>query len=214
MNKKEQILQAIEKAERLESKLTEECLKIGGFTSPRIRHLMNNLGAISTNYLECGVHRGSTFIAANYGNDMYGVAIDNFSEFEDGTVQKELIENLRMLKDDSYNLIVENCFSQGLLEGVCFNADTGKSIYLIPKNIDLYLYDSAHDYESQKKSVIHFYENLADESIFIADDADWADVFNGTLAGLQEIGCQYELISLLTGKDWHNGLVIYLIKKK
>ena len=56
------------------------CFNIGGYTSPCIRHLLNNLGALSTSYLEIGVHRGSTFCAAMSNNPhLFGVAVDRKS---------------------------------------------------------------------------------------------------------------------------------------
>ncbi len=64
------------------SKLTENLIdSIGGFISPNIRHLLNNIGAISTHYVDCGSHVGSSLVSTVYGNDNLksATAIENWS---------------------------------------------------------------------------------------------------------------------------------------
>src|SRR5689334_19416133 len=72
-------------ADARQSRLDRAAFQAKGFTSPKVRHLLNNLGHLDgLDYLEVGVHRGATFIATNYRNALSSaVAIDNWSEFDD-----------------------------------------------------------------------------------------------------------------------------------
>ena len=58
------------------------------------------------------MHRGATFIAANYGNRLSSaVAIDNWSEFDDdGAVKDEFLRHCAtLLRPDSYRFIEQDC---------------------------------------------------------------------------------------------------------
>ena len=81
---------SIERADQMTSKLDRAAFQARGFTSPKVRHLLNNLGSLDgLDYLEVGVHRGATFVAANYRNTLASAtAVDNWSEFaDDGKVK-------------------------------------------------------------------------------------------------------------------------------
>lgn len=201
MGKIEQVQECIEKAERLESKLVQDSPEwlIGGFTSPQIRHLLNNLGSISTSYLEIGVHRGSTFVSAMYGNLMEAVAIDNWSEFnEDNTVRDEFILNSKPFNSKSL-----------FIESDCFKLDASNF-----NDFDLYLYDGSHGYEEQKLGVTHFYKSMAEEFILCVDDSDWEQVIAGTIDGLKEVNANILFERRFTGfEGYHNGFYVSLIKK-
>lgn len=203
MGKIEQIKSAISDAATEQSKITEECFTIGGYTSSRIRHLMNSLGSISNNYLEIGVHRGSLFIATGYKNESLQLtAIDNWSELaEDGTVKDEFISNCTKFVNN-WNFFETDCFA---ITG------TPKEKY------DLYLYDGNHGYESQKKGVTYFKDSCANEFILVVDDFSWAEVKKGTYDGIKEANLEilYEQV-LWDGKeggDWWNGIGVFLLKK-
>lgn len=193
---------AITMAENKQSKLDDTVFRIGGFTSDRIRHLMNNLGWISKKYLEVGCHRGSTLIASFYNNNLQCVAFDNFSEFEDGTVETELRNNIRDFKGNVY-LYKADCFTTELQP-----EHTG---------FDLYLYDGAHDIEAQKKAFTHFKDVLADDAIICVDDYDWQAVKEGTLQGLRAIEHEFSLeyARVLPGDaGWHNGFALFWLQRK
>lgn len=204
MGEIEQIQDAIARADRKESKLPEEVFQIGGYTSDRVRCLLNNLGAISSNYLEIGLHRASTFVAANFDNNLISYAIDNFSELEDGTVEKECSDNLK-----KFNI---NCmfFNQD-----CFTVDRSQI-----NDIDFYLYDGNHSYESQKQALTYFIDCMADEFVLVVDDYNWEDVQKGTRDGIKEIGAEvlFEVHLDKPGLDpadgWWNGIYLALLKKK
>lgn len=204
MGKIELIKQAIEKAEREESKLDAEQLAIGGYTSPKIRHLLNNLGEIFQTrsiipiykYLEIGVHRGSTFVSALFDNNLPGVAIDNWSEFnEDGTVKAEFLKNIKPF-GEAVQFIEADCFTTSL-----------------PKNeYDMYLYDGGHGYEEQKMGITYFLPSMKDEFILCVDDYNWEQVEKGTQDGISECGLT-KLFEIKLTDGYHNGFYVALLKK-
>ena len=60
---------SIELGDQMKSKLDRAAFQARGFTSPKVRHLLNNLGSLDgLDYLEVGVHRGAMFVATNYKN--------------------------------------------------------------------------------------------------------------------------------------------------
>ena len=201
MTKYELIQDAVSRANAEISYIDPATFEIGGFTSPKIRHLMNNLGTISTNYLEIGCHRGATLTAAFSNNPRLNfVAIDNFSEFEDGTVEDELRQNIKRFGGTGK-----------FIKGDCWTADLGDAKF------DLYLYDGAHDVESQERAITHFEKHFADEVILCVDDFDWNDVRTGTQIGGMELNADYDIRRCFyaTGAEgWHNGFAVFLLTRK
>jgi len=92
----EHVAESVRKAWLHESRLPEGTLEIGGKTSPKIRHLLNNLCSLPGNaFLEVGSWKGASFISALAGNEgtvesgmaidawcQYGTPIDAYSEPE------------------------------------------------------------------------------------------------------------------------------------
>jgi hypothetical protein len=203
MANKEQIEASILVAEKGISKLTKEVIdSVGGYTSPAIRHLLNNLGVYAESYLEIGVHRGATFTSALYLNHHIKrkVGIDNLSEFnEDNSVLVDFFRNANRFVDD-YIFINKDCF-----------AITQKDLGCKP---DLYLYDGNHSLESHEKALTYFYDMLPDEFTFLVDDSNWEDVRKGTEIGLAKTNLEILYENYLTDGRWHNGLSVYLLKKR
>lgn len=197
------IQKSIKCAEMNKSALNSGAFDVPGFTSPKIRHLLNNLGKFpGFHYLEIGVHKGATFVAANEGNEfLSSIAVDNWSEFADGpdgAVRKEFLRHCKRLIKNKYTVYEQNCFS--------ITQDQ------IKNPINLYLYDGAHDYESQKKALTHFYPMLADEFVFMVDDWSWDDPQRGTRDAIAELKPQIEFeAELIDG--WWNGFYISLMRK-
>lgn len=199
MNKEQVIKHAVEMADKERSNLNLDTFMVGGFTSPKIRHLMNNLGAISTSYLEIGCHRGATLVSAFSNNhDLKSIAIDNFSEFEDGTVENELRNNIKIFKG---NVL--------FFKGDCWTIDLTGSVF------DLYLYDGAHDRESQQRAMTHYLKHFAKETIVCVDDYDWDDVKAGTQDGFKDLeGFEVQRCFYGSGAEgWHNGFAVFLVKR-
>lgn len=206
----ELIEHAIAQAHLEQSKLTPEVLAVEGMSSPKVRHLYNNLGAISKKYFEVGSWKGASLISTCFGNDLIYYSCDNFSEFNpDGTVEKEFQKNcMKYLQGAQYYNV--DCFTLTELE--------------FPLPHDLYLFDGGHSFDDHKRAVTHFFPMMADQFVFVVDDfshPDFHAVKEGTLAGLEAVKDQYEVV-----KSWEifeegegsvrfwNGLGIFLIRRK
>lgn len=214
MDKIELIKQAIEKAKHRQSNMDEVAWSVPALSSLNIRHLMNNLGAISTNYLECGVHKGGLFCSTirNNRNLESVTANDNWASDENSNEKAEDIfrESIRRCVpiDKWLHVDIRKCDTFDLLP-----------IHITGKPIDLYLFDADHSYESQRKAITHFMPAMADEFIICVDDHDWDDVWKGTHAGLLEAGVEVLFEDAFKGGDhdndgWWNGFYVALLKKK
>lgn len=213
MSKLEQLKQIIDTALQGagKSNLTQECIdSVGGFTSPNIRHLMNNLGAISNYYLECGSHVGSTLISTVLNNENLksAIGIDNFSLFDvHHNSKNDFIHNCEYYISGKYKLLEKDYFKVTKEE--------------VGEPIDLYLFDGAHDYESQKKGITYYSKFFADECIVVVDDFDWDEPQQGTWDGIREAGLKIKYAATLSSgvrsdcgeRGFWNGLFVGLISK-
>lgn len=164
------------------SKLTSDILSMDGMSGNKTRHLYNNICELNgANYLEIGTWKGSSFISAFYGNDINPIVIDNWEEFNGP--KNEFISNVnKFCPDRKFNFIEKDCFK--------VTDDEIKSVY---DSIDIYLFDGAHDYESQRKAITYYKHLFSKYVIIIIDDfrSDtpvWANVKKGTYDGIEESG--------------------------
>lgn len=192
------------------SKLTDEAMGVGGFISPNTRHLLNKIGSISTHYLECGSHIGSSLVSVVYGNENIksAIAVDNFSLFSEGQdVGAEFYSNCEKHIPGRYKMLEKDYFS------------ITKEDLVVPP--DFYYFDGAHDYESQYKAMTYFAPLLADECIVMVDDFSWFDVNRGTMQGVLDAGMKIQYLMTLnsgvesdcTSRGWWNGYVVMYVKK-
>ncbi len=199
------IKRAIERADKLESKIDAEYMAtLQGLSSPRVRHLLNNLASGVNSFLEVGCYLGGTLKAAMYKNDIYAAAIDNFS-MSPGTRQ-QFYDNTKNLKVDFFE---EDSFS--------FN------VKKIKKPIQLYFFDGCHSVDAQYKAVSHFLPAMADEFVMVIDDWDMNKVRVGTHTALLDYKIKplekYELQGASGQSEearragWWGGLVIFKIRK-
>lgn len=164
------------------SKLTSEILSMDGMSGNKTRHLYNNICSLNgANYLEIGTWKGSSFISAFYGNDINSIVIDNWAEFNGP--KDEFISNVHSFcPERKFNFIEKDCFK--------VTDDEIKSVY---DSIDIYLFDGAHDYESQRKAITYYKHLFSKYVIIIIDDfrsdtPAWANVKKGTYDGIEESG--------------------------
>jgi hypothetical protein len=197
---------AIKAAEKEQSKLPQSILKLDGMSSPKNRHLLNNLCMMdNSRYLEIGVWKGSTFISALLNNECSvetATGIDNWSEF--GGPISEFEDNCRKyLPDRKFVFINNDCFK--------VPKET------LERDVNIYFYDGNHTLEATCLAFIYYYPILADEFIMIVDDWNHEDARKGTNLALQsdlfEIKFKRELISP-HGGEWWNGLLLMVLKKK
>jgi len=211
MSKIELIEQAIEKGIRRESKLTPLGMAVPALTSINLRHILNNIGALGTRFLEIGSHKGGTFCSTIFKNHnlLSAISIDSFESdannedkahpqfLENVTICKPLDTEFRLIKGDSFTVVFDN----------------------ILRPIDLYTYDGDHSEDSQRMALTHFISLMADEFIFLVDDYDWPDVRKGTADGIKETNCRILYERILVGNDhdnegFWNGFGIFFLKKK
>lgn len=199
------IQQAISQADNLSSKIdTETMSKLEGLSSPRVRHLLNNLAAQSKSYLEVGCYLGGTLRAALHENNLYAAAVDNFSMSP--TTRDQFFKNTEGLEFDFFQ---EDSFS----------LDVRK----IKQPIELYFFDGCHSVDAQYKAVSHFLPAMAEEFVMVIDDWDLNKVRVGTHSALLDLKIKplekYELKGA-SGKSveerlasWWGGLGILKIRK-
>lgn len=197
---------AIERAVGGHTKLTSKQLLLEGMSSSRNRILLNEIVKAGDRYLEIGVWRGSTFVAACYRNDpLYAVSIDNFSQFSGD--RQIFVDNIMSSNIEDWTHINNDCFA------------------LIPEeksfitNMNVYFYDGDHREEDQYQALTYYYECLADEFIFICDDWNHEPAKVGTRLAIAELNLtihrEWELLSRTNGdRDmWWNGLYIAVCEK-
>lgn len=204
------IEESISKANNNISKLNLDILKLQGFSGEKTRHLYNNLCDIDNiMYLEIGTYLGSTFTSAMFNNDIYGIAVDNWSEFN-CSAQSALANINKYIPTNKFSLIEKNFYNLNIDD---FN-----------KPVDIYLYDGNHSYECHKDAILHMKQFLSDISIILVDDfrddGNWVGVINGTLDGLKECNMQILYSKHIKSKqeqnghkDYWNGCGIFLCKK-
>lgn len=212
------IQECIEKALKSESKLDHSVFGIHGFTSNRIRHFLNNVGSMpGLDYLEVGVHKGATFVAANYKNEFRSsTAIDNWCEFDENGQSKAMFEaslwrffKNKFLGSDLFQPLNQDFFT------------LTKSQLVHPVNV--YFYDGHHSEEAQYKALTHMYDMLADEFIFICDDWNWEEVPRGTRRAIKDLGLNtfYEREfkgelknnEFILDEGWWNGFYVSVLEK-
>lgn len=191
------------------SKITQEVLDIPGMSSPKGRHLLNNLCSMpNVNYLEIGTWKGSTLISALFNNKetmSHAIAIDNWSRC--GGPEAEFHENrLKFLSTYPLQFYSEESFSLDV-----------KAKIQIPINI--YFYDGDHSALSQERAFTYYDSAFADTFIAIVDDWNWEKVRMGTLNAFEKLQYQilFEIVlpSRWNGdkETWWNGYYLALIRK-
>lgn len=217
MNKIELVKQAIENATNHISGLPPAQMDVPALTSVKIRHLMNNLGKISTRYLECGPHKGGTFTAAIANNNLEAaVAVDSFESdnWNEDKAMPQFLANTKAF----------------LPAQTKFHLEVGKIFELenqLPyAPFDFYFYDADHSYYSQREHFLYYKPYLAEEFICVVDDVDAVpgfgleDVMRGTRDGIEAGGYEvlFEQILKTNGShdndSWWNGFGVFILKHK
>lgn len=178
---------ALECANTNTTKLTTAEFALEGMSSPKNRILLNELVTADDSYLEIGVYKGSTFVAALFGNNpKYAIAIDNFSQFDPQST------NLDTFK----RVVSERNFQNfNLLNADCFNIPPNLENYLLEKNFTVYFYDGGHTEQDQYKALFYYYQTLANKFIFMVDDWNWEPAREGTRKALGDL-------EILVHKEW------------
>lgn len=206
---------AIHDAHENISKVDEDTFDVGGFCTPLMRRLYNNLCNLpDVGYLEVGAFKGASLCAAACGNTN-GVfySIESFAQdFGSNGVRDELLRNIeaarakgstiRLIEEDFWNLSEASKAELGLVRA------------------DVLMYDGEHSEKSQRKAMTALLPYMADACILIVDDASWDTVRDGTLKGLQDISKQRRVVRehiYHVGQNdhplYHNGVALYVLEK-
>ena len=202
------VVNSIEKAESLSSKVTPEILSMPGYSSPRVRHFLNNICSLpNTKYMEIGVWQGSTFVSAlydNHDNVSAAIAIDNWSEFA-GPKEEFMYHTSKFLKKNVFNFFEIDSFAV--------------SLNSIKNKINVYFYDGDHTFDAQKKAFTYLDSIFEDTFIAIVDDYNWDWVQNATQEAFKELNYKVVYEKYLPspnngGQDsWWNGIYVAVIIK-
>jgi hypothetical protein len=198
---------AIARAATGRSRLEAEALALEGLSSPAVRHLLNNLCApADVNYLEVGTYKGSTLVAASFGNPGRFTAVDDFSEF--GHMgPRDAFEAVRaqFAARCRFTFHQADCWSAALRRR-------------LPRGVNVYFYDGAHRYEDQYRAFTHFDPVFADTFIAVVDDWNTATVREATRKAFADLGYRVlherELFTKRWLRDlWWNGLLVAVVRK-
>ena len=200
---------AIHEADQLQSRLTPDVLALEGMSSPRVRHLLNNLcSRPGTRYLEVGVWRGATFCAALCGNGAAvdtAVAIDDFSEFRGCP--------------DAFRQSCALCLPEDQPAWTLYESDFRKVARSYTRQPNVYFYDGDHQRQSQCDALMHFWQGLADPCVLVVDDWQWKNVLAGTMDGLGTLNAVLHkswTLKAARGEDvdsWWNGVFVAVLGK-
>jgi hypothetical protein len=197
----------------IESVVKPVDVKIPGLTSERVKQLLNYLGARSKKYLEVGSFLGATLSSTIKDNTLTAYAVDNWAN-------NIIPANGNQLPENKKEAFIENVKKyKGNSTIKVFDSDFNKVNRDEISNIDLFFYDGDHSEIATKIAVKYFAQCFADTAILIFDDANWAGVVSGAMAGINETDFDvlYEKKVLNSEEDpeqWWNGLFILVVKRK
>lgn len=194
------------------TKLNEEIINLEGWSTPELKFFLNEMVKKDTRYLEIGVHRGSTFISAMYGNKFdFACAIDQFDPpyHNDDIIgdfltkcRKHKVGNFLLIRNDSFNLKDEQ---RKMIEG-----------------INTYFYDGGHTKDDHEQALTYYIDNLADTFIFMVDDWAHDDAREGTMSAIQKLNLKvhkewdlgHQQFEKKPGElSWHNRFYIAVVSK-
>ncbi|MEL6064173.1 MULTISPECIES: class I SAM-dependent methyltransferase [unclassified Methylobacterium] len=204
---------AFAKSMALQHRLPNFVLGMRGMSGRKYRSFINNLIALVPNarYFEVGSWAGSTACAAMYGNKAKITCIDNWSQF--GGPRNQFLEN------------VERCSNENI-DFQLIESDFREVNYSQIGKYNVYLFDGPHLREDQRDGIVLGMPALDREFILIVDDWNWAEIREGTFAGIQAGGLALnycmEIKTTQNGShasvpgergEWHNGYFIGVLTK-
>lgn len=204
---------AVAKACALRSKLTDGVLALEGMSSPKVRHLLNNLCNFEgCNYLEIGSWKGSTVISAGFRNNGQFTAIESFRKRygQETSPKGALLAN-------------KERFSRSA-PFVFYEADSWEfDVSLISPRVNVYFYDGDHTPEGTGKAFTHFNAALADTFVLVMDDWNRGRIRDATSRAIRR---SYRILYARelftpgrkhepndTPSSWWNGLYVAVLQK-
>jgi hypothetical protein len=204
---KQIVEESISRAESLKSKIPAEVANLRGFSSQKIRHLLNNLCSFGEcKYLELGVWSGSTLIPALYKNDCEALGIDNFSQFQ----EKEAGFNGRDELNDRLNKYTHEIQANCIWPEDCFD-DSALSMG-DSKKWNVFMYDGDHSAEATQKAIELYGKKCAQPFILVVDDFDLApSIWQGLQKALNSFTIHHHR-EFKKETGWHMGLWVGVLE--
>jgi hypothetical protein len=204
-----------------ESRLFELLLKrVRGMTTQNILQLLNLATSYLEKdeiYLEVGTYQGAMICGALMGHidkpwnctkfpeppKLKGVAVDNFKEFNHGNNEAIFLENIKREGLEKNVYLVNHDFRS------FFN----QKMFGFSHKIGIYIYDGAHDYNSQIEGLELVLPYLSNNALIVVDDTN---EFDCQLAN-QHFLAQYKnckkVLDLPTNGNgspsWWNGIQVF-----
>jgi hypothetical protein len=209
------VLDSVDKAGKFESGFDAQHYYIGGLSSNRVRHFLNNLLSTAPSiYLELGCYIGSTFYAATQNNSVVSYAVDNYSQVDIKPIRED--HNLPNPKDPKLEFLSNFYNPKWRYIDKDIKDLNGDEINLKPNVI---FYDASHEYYDQLENLNAILPLLADKFILVLDDANFEGVVKSaddfvTNNKLKNIFSKLILTSTVEDeKDWWNGIYILVLEK-
>lgn len=199
--------------ELAEAGLPVDIPDVRGLSSDKIRRLLHWLcKPAGTNYLEIGVHRGSTFIPALWDNpDTYGQCIDIWDQSHwalGGATRADFEANLEQwLPGREVNIVEQDMFQVDLR--------------CLVSSVNVYFFDGPHDRYAQYAAFTRYDPIFASRFVALVDDWNNVEAKEETRRAFKDLGynvlAEWELPGLeQNNRDtnrWWNGLYVVLVEK-
>ncbi len=208
---------ALDKAKKEESKLSQTTLDIPGLTSHKVKHFINNMCEMpDTSYLEVGVYQGAMFASALEGNNIVANAVDNWSDTSN-VPMKDI--DIKAEKGNTKELFKKNIRPHVSGKSIVIvDSDSEDSLSKIPVKSNVVLYDGEHTVEAHYSFLTKYNNKIDNTFCFIVDDWNWSQVRHGTERSIETLGYKVLFKEEIFTKgedpnDFWNGLGIFVINK-
>jgi len=153
-----------------DSRFADLLKRVNGMTTQNILALFNLAVRYLEKdevYLEVGTYQGAMICGAmldapNLALNPKGIAIDNFSEFDQGNNQEQFLANTKTEGLEKNIYLINHDFRH------YFNSN----MFEYPAKIGVYVYDGAHDYTSQYEGLDLAIPYLAKNALIVVDDTN------------------------------------------
>ena len=208
---------ALDKARKEQSKLSQTTLDIPGLTSNKVKHFINNICEMpDTSYLEVGVYQGAMFASALEKNNIVANAVDNWSDTSNVPMRDI---DIKAEKDDTKKVFLKNIRPHVSGKSITIvDSDSEDSLSKIPVKSNVVLYDGEHTVEAHYNFLTKYNSKIDNTFCLIIDDWNWSQVRQGTERSIEKLG--YKILfkeEIYTEgedpNDFWNGLGIFVLNK-
>jgi hypothetical protein len=217
---KSKITDSFHQAELDKSKLREFDRDLYGASGKKVKHAINNICSIKDNltYLELGVYRGATLIAANFRNTITTYAVDDFTidQKEANPFNENSWSNPRFATEE---LIARYRSSDKLSNLITVIKEEATKVDLknIPKKIDVLHYDLDEHHANLESVLRHYIPVLDKHTVLMVSNWNSKGVRNAYSRFSKTPGVEVELlnekVSFTTADsdNWYNGFSVSLV---